>query len=231
MLGANSRNPDIDGIPSGLALAQHRGDRRNVTVPSDSSLPSVLSTPGSVDKGLSSSDSAEEVKGPSPRGRKLKLKVSRGALAKGRRRKGGTSHTSSSNSGSSLSEPLHEEPSGGQPAKQHPQARKENDLPTAPADILALFSSNGNNGIHGKALRRLTRRFPDLEARLAEVQLPSPERAATADVSRQDSSVETLGTGGTRRLYSGRLRGRVFMWMRSAGQAIARARARSKGRE
>ncbi len=191
----------------------------------------MLSTDGAVAKGVSSSDSAEEVKGPNPRGRKLKLKVSRGALAKGRRRKGGTSQTSSSNSGSSLSEPLREEPNGKQPARQHPQARKENDIPTTPTEILALFSGDGNNGIHGKALRRLKRRFPDLETRLAEVQLPSPERAAAADASAEDNPVETLGASGRRQLPSVHLRGRVFRWMRRAGQAIARTRTRSGARE
>lgn len=213
-----------------MAPAQQRERRKIVPVPSGSSLPSVLFTPGSVEKGLSSSDSAGEVKGPNPRGRKLKLKVSRGALAKGRRRKDGTSQTSSSNSGSSLSEPLHEEPNGEQPERQHPQARKENATPTTPTDILALCSGNGNNGIHGKALRRLKRRFPDLEARLAEVQLPSLECAAAASASGEDNPIETPGAGGTRQPHSGHLRGRVFRWMRRAGQAIARTRTRSGGR-
>ncbi len=206
--------------------------------------PSAMSTQAPLDNGLSGSTSAEEVASLSSPSRKLKLKVSRGALAKGRGRRSGASSQTSSDSRSSVSGPLHEEANDERSGTQPPQELVEKHAPTTPAsrrwrkhlnksspvpqspttpaEILALFSGD-SNCVNGKALRRLKRRFPDLEVRLAEVQVPFPEQAASADTSGQEEEKPTEAGG----FHRGRLRGRVSRWMKRAGRVIARARAGS----
>ena len=90
----------------------------------------------------------------------------------------------------------------------------------------------------GRALRRLRKRFPDLEARLAEVQLaevPSMAKKRAVAMGAAVGAVGSCSKGGEvmagvdgvpapRQLRrSGRFRGRVAGWVRRARRGIGRA--------
>ncbi|KAK4152429.1 hypothetical protein C8A00DRAFT_16257 [Chaetomidium leptoderma] len=96
----------------------------------------------------------------------------------------------------------------------------------APDDILALFPPG--RCINGKALRRLKKHFPDLEARLAEGELPSPD-SVTSIASGQAQPKETVSREQGCELRPRRFKGRISRWLRKARQALARTRTGKRG--
>ena len=202
----------------------------------------------------STGGSADELGRIKPPNRRLKLKVSRGALAKARRTTGsGTSPASSFASYDSGSSP------GGAgnrnvapaPASTSPPTRPcgkyylitnaNNKVPstlirepppasaaatTTPPDAILTAPSPTITDINdtspipdNRALRRLQRRFPDLEARLAEV------RQASATFSTKGVAASSSKDGETRTELrrSGRFRGRMAGWVKRVRRVIGRA--------
>ena len=82
--------------------------------------------------------------------------------------------------------------------------------------------------INGRALRRLKKRFPDLEARLAEVELPLPERLSTggATASPRVGGGAEPAAGGVDGAVAGNFRVRVSRWLGKARQVVGRGRER-----
>ncbi|KAK4043652.1 hypothetical protein C8A01DRAFT_12768 [Parachaetomium inaequale] len=165
-------------------------------LPQSSSLPTVLSA-SEPKRGClrSSGGSAGEIEGMNSRERRLKLKVSRGAIAKARRQTGRTSGASL-DSHCSTSGPLnHDRPKKAQLEKdtitrntttaspgaatrrrsKHPTnppsaaaAAATTQKPTAPNENendILALFTSSHSRVNGKALRRLKKRFPDLGAR------------------------------------------------------------------
>ncbi|KAK4128570.1 hypothetical protein N657DRAFT_29920 [Parathielavia appendiculata] len=200
------------------------------------------STCQSARDGIPSSGSAERPENPKSCGRKLKLKVSRGALAKARRSKGGRSG-SSWNSLNSSSEPILEKRNSRQPLTTllQPSQRSGSGMHldktrsttakrAAQDEFLALLFTDIDH-MNGKALRRLKKRFPDLEARLTEVRLLQPERPITAGNLKAEETRGVAETKRTRRRHPGRFPGRLVKWIGRARQAVTRTRRAQGGVE
>jgi hypothetical protein len=227
---------------------------------------------------------ADEPGSIKPPNRRLKLKVSRGALAKARRMGNGISASSSfaSYDSGSSPEPIHKNtsphPNGHEekPRTTHnltsnitPAANrhreKNNKVPstiirkppaaatTPPDAIFAALSLTNKINIRisdtnlndinpipdGRALRRLRKRFPSLEARLAEVERQQPSLAFATMVAGSPSHEggktmgvsESNGAQPARQLHrTGRFRGRVARWVRRARRAIGRVGVVGAGR-
>lgn len=197
------------------------------------------------------------------RGRRLKLNVPRGALARSRARKTRTSETVSGDhraSWESVKDDMRHECRYGDCAGAAPEAPRSASSPpprtwrrllcnshsrrqvptTSPGkqiDISALFSA-GISSLNGKVLRRLQRRFPDLGARIAEMQLYltaptlrgnrlAAERAeqqlevALTPTSSITETTDQRQEGGEKR--RGRIKGRVAKWMAGVRRIVARA--------
>ncbi|KAK3310544.1 uncharacterized protein B0T15DRAFT_547244 [Chaetomium strumarium] len=188
--------------------------------------------------------------------RKLRLRVSRSALAKARQQAGAKSRTSfghrSSGSADDPDRSVIATPSPvpstteTAPSKQRrgrgggylarpsatPESRPSSDLAAIPSEIEALFYATGSR-VNGKALLRLKKRFPDLGARLAEMQLQSVE--PLAGVAGDDERARQAAFPGeaarheqSHPLRKKRLRGQISRWMKNARQAVTGGRA-SKG--
>ncbi|EAQ92716.1 predicted protein [Chaetomium globosum CBS 148.51] len=194
---------------------------------------------------------ADEAERPNSRERKLKLKVSRGALSKSRRQTGGTSGASfdSHRLSSELSRSDDASPNnveGLEGLERHSfitntppapppsqccgefanQASRTTQKPAVPNEILTLLSSRSR--VNGKALRRLQKRFPDLESRLGELHLQMLEHSTTTHASEGGRAVGVADANPVRKRRHGRLRGRVARWMSKARQAITRSRSRPR---
>ncbi|KAK4239832.1 hypothetical protein C8A03DRAFT_42611 [Achaetomium macrosporum] len=108
---------------------------------------------------------------------------------------------------------------------QSPSPSHVSSQPAMPNEIEALFSAIGSR-VNGKALLRLKKRFPDLGARLAEMQLESPESLAgvAAETQRAVSSEAARQEQSHHRLRRRRFRGRISRWMRDARRAVTRVK-------
>ncbi|KAL2199947.1 hypothetical protein P885DRAFT_75130 [Corynascus similis CBS 632.67] len=106
-------------------------------------------------------------------------------------------------------------------------------------DILAHFSSHRHRRLDGKALRRLKRRFPDLETQLgAEFQAQQTPKAPADKTTERDAAAASAGsvTGRATALHGVaatgsahhqlRLRNRVARWVGRLRRAVSR-RARA----
>jgi hypothetical protein len=237
----------VDEVKDGLATKQLSGRRADPDVAflERSSPQALLPTSRASGDGVRRSwDSAEETESPNSRERRLKLKVSRGALSKTRRKTGGTSMVSfdSRRLSSELgrSESNYASPNNGEgpendffisstPPAPPPSrccgkyvngAPRSAQKPAVSGEILALFSSRSR--INGKALRRLQKRFPGLENQLAELHLQMPEHSTATDNSGDKRAVDVADANPVRKRRHRRLRGRLTTWISRARQAIAR---------
>lgn len=245
---------NVNKAKSGLATKELRGPRADpdAAFPECSSPLALLHTSRPPEDGVQRSwDSAEETESPNSQERRLRLKVSRGALSRTRRRTGGISGASfDSNrlrSELSRSETNHVSLNNGEglendsfitntpPAPPPSQCRGKyvngasctTQKPAVPGEILGLFSSRSR--VNGKALRRLRKRFPELESQLAELQLHLPEHSTTTDTLEGGRATEVSDANFVRKRRHGRFRGRVTRWMSKARQAVARTRSRPRG--
>jgi hypothetical protein len=245
---------NVDEVKDGLVTKQlsEPGADPNAALLKDSSPLALLPTSRASRDGVRGSwDSAEEAESPNSRERRLKLKVSRGALSKTRRQTGGAS-TVSFDSRRLSSEPSRSydddaclnndgwlennsfitgtppapPPSrcGGKYVNGVPRSAQK---PAVRGEILALFSSRSR--VNGKALRRLQKRFPGLENQLAELHLQMPEHPTATDTSGGERVVDVADANLVRKRRHRRLRGRVTTWISRARQAIARTHGRSRG--
>ncbi|KAH6845379.1 hypothetical protein B0I37DRAFT_183283 [Chaetomium sp. MPI-CAGE-AT-0009] len=244
---------NVDESENRLGTKQSSGweTEPDVTFPKSASPPTLPSASGLTSDGTRRSlGSAEEARSTNSRERRLKLKVSRGALSKARRQTGRTSGVSIDSrrlsSEFSRSETNHASRKNGErlgnstatttlppaPPPNLPCGKHTNQTsctakkPAARGEIMTLFPSRSR--VNGKALRRLKKRFPDLESQLAELDLQMPEHSTAADGSEGGRAVAVADANPVRKRRGGRLRGRVTMWMSRAKQSIARTRGRWK---
>ncbi|KAK3300964.1 uncharacterized protein B0H64DRAFT_27963 [Chaetomium fimeti] len=251
-IGANTTS-NVDEVKNGPAIKPQNGWEANfgITVPASSRQPTLPSASGPAGDGVRRSwGSAEEPENTNSRERRLKLKVSRGALSKARRQTGGTSgvsfdsrlssefgrgetnHASLKNgegleNGTATTTPPLATPSSRRRGKNTNKTSRTTQKPATPGEIPTLFPSRSR--VNGKALRRLKKRFPELESQLAELQLQIPEQSTAAGVFEGGRVVEVADANPVRKRRGGRLRGRVKMLMSRAREAIARTRGRSRG--
>jgi hypothetical protein len=203
------------------------------------------------------------------RNRKLRLKVSKNALAKARQQAGAKSRASfGDRSSGSAGDPghhhhtviatppaVHSSTTEAAPSEQRRErgggeggggylaqlSATPDSLgcvePALPSEIEALFSGTGSR-VNGKALLRLKKRYPDLGARLAEMQLQSAEPldGVAADIAPERAARQAAFLGDATRheqshpLRKKRFRGRISRWMRSAKRAITHASRGTKRR-
>ncbi|KAH6650156.1 hypothetical protein F5144DRAFT_555396 [Chaetomium tenue] len=245
---------NVNETTTRLATKQLSGREAGPGVPSiESSSPPVPLSASRLPEGWvrRSWELADEAERPNSRERRLKLKVSRGALSKSRRQTGGASGASfdSHRLSSELSRSDDASPSNVEGPERHSfvtstppapppsrfcgeyanQASRATQKPAVPNEILTLLSSRSR--VNGKALRRLQKRFPDLESRLSELHLQMLEHSTATNTSEGGRAVDVADATPVRKRRHGRLKGRVARWMSRARQAITRTRSRPRSRK